>query len=398
MTARRIAIVTLMLLAAATPGVAGETSLSGLAAVEFRGFVDDPQFAGQLHGIQPSLLLSSELRYRTANRKNYFGIVPFLRVDGRDDERTHFDLREAYWRRIGKDWELLAGVNRVFWGVTESRHLVDVINQTDFVEDIDNEDKLGQPMINFSWQRNWGRLDAFALLGFRERTFPGVDGRLRPALVVDTDAARFESGAGDQRLDYALRYSHYFGDWDVGAYVFHGTGREPRLVPDLEADRLIPHYDVIRQFGVDLQYTRNAWLWKLETMVREGHGDSFAAAVGGFEYTLYQIGNGAADLGLLAEYLYDDRDANAPPTAFDDDIFVGSRLALNDTQNTEMLIGVVVDANDGSIAGRLEAERRIGQHLKLEIEGRFFTNSEPGNTLDIFRQDSFVAVRLSFFF
>ena len=42
---------------------------------------------------------------------------------------------------------LLVGAAKVFWGTAESRHLVDIINQTDAVEDIDEEDKLGQPMV-----------------------------------------------------------------------------------------------------------------------------------------------------------------------------------------------------------------------------------------------------------
>ena len=58
-------------------------------------------------------------------------------------------------------------------GVTESRHLVDVLNQVDGVEDIDEEDRLGQPMINISTQRDWGSVDLFVLPGFRERTFAG---------------------------------------------------------------------------------------------------------------------------------------------------------------------------------------------------------------------------------
>ena len=48
------------------------------------------------------------------------------------------------------------GVGKVFWGVTESQHLVDIINQTDLVENIDTEDKLGQPMLETTWLQNWG--------------------------------------------------------------------------------------------------------------------------------------------------------------------------------------------------------------------------------------------------
>ena len=90
-------------------------------------------------------------------------------------------------------------------------------------------------------------------------------------------------------------------------------------------------YRTITQLGLDLQYTREAWLWKLEAIGRAGEGETFGAAVGGVEYTRYQVFGSAADVGFLSEYLYDGRDVTAPPTAFDNHGFVGTRLALNDT-------------------------------------------------------------------
>ena len=58
------------------------------------------------------------------------------------------------------------GVGKVFWGVTESRHLVDVVNQSDFVEDLDGEDKLCQPMLALTLKLVWGTFDLFVLLPF----------------------------------------------------------------------------------------------------------------------------------------------------------------------------------------------------------------------------------------
>ena len=71
------------------------------------------------------------------------------------------------------------------WGVTETNHRVDIINQTDFTEGFDGEEKLGQPMIKISFERPWGLLDVYALLGFRERNFSGTKGRLRLPLSIN---------------------------------------------------------------------------------------------------------------------------------------------------------------------------------------------------------------------
>ena len=70
--------------------------------------------------------------------------------------------------------------------------------------------------------------------------------------------------------------------------------------------------------------------------------------------------------------MYDGRDVTAPPTAFDNDAFLGARLAVNDTQNSTLLVGAVI--------------------------GRLFDNVSLDNLLHAFSNDSFVAVRLNVFF
>ena len=374
-------------------GHAFDFDISGSLAWETRWFVDTPAYPDQFSGAQNSVILDPELRISLPGGQ--FSLTPYFRYDGRDDERRHADIREAYWRHLSEDWEFVVGVNRVFWGVAESRHLVDVINQSDAVEDIDEEDKLGQTLLSAATQRDWGELSLYLLPGFRERSFAGRNGRLRTPLPIDTGNPVYESGAADKHVDFAVRYSHFIGDWDIGAHLFTGTGREPRLLPNAAGTTLLPHYDQITQFGTDVQYTREAWLWKLEALVREGQGKTFAAAVAGVEYTLYQLRDSAADLGLLAEYLYDGRDATAPPTAFDNDLFLGLRLALNDTQDTSMLAGVIVDLEDQSTLLSIEAERRLGEFWKLEMESRWFINVDRHNVLDTFAADSHITLRLS---
>ncbi len=85
----------------------------------------------------------------------------------------------------------------------------------------------------------------------------------------------------------------------------------------------------------------------------------------------------------------------APRTPFEDDVFVGSRLGFNDSRDTEILVGAVVDTNNGSISGVLEAGRRLSDRFNLEFEGRFFANIDSGDPLSVLAQDSFVALRLS---
>ena len=387
------------MLASTPAAVAGEFELTGQVSGELRFFPQAPQFPGQFHVIQPSVAIEPEFLWQSEDRNHQATFIPFARVDGRDGARTHGDIREAYWRYIGDDWELLAGVNREFFGVTESRHLINIVNQIDQVEDVDEEDFLGEPMVNLAVQRDFGRFSLFVMPGVRERTFPGSSGRLRTPLPVDEDAARFESELGRASVDVLGRYSHFIGDWDVGLYYFYGTGREPRLLPNATGTTLIPFYDQIHQLGVDVQYTTGAWLWKFEGLAREGQGEPFGAFVGGFEYTLYQIFESDADLGLLSEVLYDGRDpGGAPPTPFDNDLFLGARLAVNDVQDTSVLAGTVIDLDDGTTSIRVEAERRLGDVWKLGVEIQFVAHAAADNLLATLDQDDFILVRLSWFY
>ncbi len=371
----------------------------GSAALQTRAFVQDPLWSGQDSSDgQLSLSTELEIRWRSTNGNQRASLIPFARWDETDDERTHVDLREAYWAYEGADFDILVGANKVFWGVTESVHLVDFINQTDLVEDIDQEDKLGQPMINLALQRDWGLLDLYVLPIFRERTFPGLDGRFRTSLPVYTDNAVYESSSEKTHTDFALRYSHYFGDVDVGLYYFQGTNREPRLQIANDGQSLIPHYDQIGQFGLDLQYTRDAWLWKLEAIIRDGFDGSFAAAVAGFEYTFYQVAESAADIGLLMEYQYDNRSASEPLTLADNDLFIGGRLALNDAQNTALLAGVVVDMDTAETFFNIEAERRFGDSVVLELRVRVITGADSGDPTYAISQDDYVQLQVARFF
>ena len=288
----------------------------------------------------------------------------------------------------------MIGLRKVFWGVTESAHLVDIVNQTDLVENIDTEDKLGQPMVNLTLLRDWGTLDLFLMPWFRERTFPGADGRPRAPLYVDESAARYESGAGERHLDAAVRWSHYFGDWDIGVAHFSGTGREPTLPVELTARGpvLVPFYEQIGQTGLDLQATKGDWLFKLEAFHRTGQGPSFQALAAGFEYTLVGVAGSVADLGLIAEYLRDNRSSGL--TNLDDDVALGFRLAFNDVASSELLVFAGVDVDTRARFTSIEGGRRLGQSWKLELEGRFFSNTDPADPLSALRDDDYLQLEL----
>ena len=239
-------------------------------------------------------------------------------------------------------------------------------------------------------------MELFLLPYFREQQLPDADDRPGFGIDVEDDAV-FESDQGQSHNDIALRYSQTFDEVDLGLSYFNGTSRDPRLFLNEDGDTLVPFYPLMEQVGLDGQYTSEAWLWKLEAIYRDDDIEHYGAAAGGFEYTFVGIFESSQDLGAIGEYLYDERGGEAT-TPFQDDILIGLRWVLNDEQSTDALFGVITDLDGGGQSLSLEAARRIGDSVKINLNARSFLNTEDDPQLNVFAQDDFVRMELGYFF
>ena len=390
----------LLLMAVVTPPVAAEWS--GSVSYEYRYFSHDPLYPEQ-HGNNSSIALQPEYHHQWDNGRQLFSFVPYVREDENDDARSQTDIRELSWLKASEVWEFRLGIRKVFWGVTESQHLVDIINQSDLAANPDGEDKLGQPMINLALIGDYGTLDLFVLPYFRERTFPGEKGRFRSQYYVDTEQdAVYQSSDKEEHIDYAARWARSIGVWDIGLSQFYGTSRDPLFTAgfnDQGKPVLIPVYNLIHQTGLDVQATIDSWLLKLEYIHRSSDLESYDAATAGLEYTFYGIFSTPTDLGLVLEYLYDDRDDKAT-TPFENDVMLGLRFAFNDTQSTDALIGVIKDADKDTAIYSIEASRRLGEAWKLSLEARIYDKVDETDPLlyNSVRNDDYVQLELAYYF
>ncbi len=371
--------------------------LTGQVSAQVRAFQSEPLYQDQQRN-NASFSFEAEY-YQELGESGSITFAPFARLDSADDDRTHMDIRELSYLHVSDTWELKAGISKVFWGVTEFAHLVDIINQDDGVESPDGEDKLGQPMVHLSVPGSWGVLDLFVLPYFRERTFPGQNGRLRPSIVIDTDNPSYEDPDEENHIDLAARYSHSVGILDFGLYHFSGTGREPTLVPEIRPGglALVPYYVQIEQSGLDAQLVAGQWLLKFEGIRRTWTSEDFYAASGGFEYTFSSLGSSSVDLGVILEYVRDDRGEDAT-TPFNNDIMAALRLAMNDQAGTELLAGVVEDMDNSSRIVSLEASRRLGDNMKATFEARAFLNSHEDDLTYDARDDDYIQLELTYYF
>lgn len=80
------------------------------------------------------------------------------------------------------------------------------------------------------------------------------------------------------------------------------------------------------------------------------------------------------------------------------DVFTGFRLALNDAQSTEALLGCISDLNTSARFCSVEASRRIGDRFVLSLEARTFTKISRQDPLFGLRQDDYLQVELAYYF
>lgn len=434
------------------------TGLSGLfflplaahAKLDFSGYIETEVHIYQQTGLfedQKSHLISvavePELYWESDDENQSISFKVFGRTSDEDGNRDHADIRELYYSYAGNGWQIQAGINKVFWGVTEAAHLVDIVNQTDNVESITGEEKLGQMMVSLGLEQDWGNLDLFILPGFRERHFPTGPERFqigneatKTAIDIDGHNAVYEDEDEEDHVDYAARWSHYFGDLDVGVSYFSGTNRAPIPVigkADLGStpptvEEFAPYYEQLDQLGLELQYIWESWAFKFEGASKQLESGDYSEAVAGFEYTLSDVNFTGIDVGFIFEYLWNDRDsvsirnpslkalglptttplpANVEAAAIiegnflsplEDDVFLGTRFTMNDAASTDFIAGVIVDTSDNTMSGKFEGGTRVGDDIRLTLNLYFYTNVDERSALYSFRKDDQIEAKVAWYF
>ena len=125
--------------------------------------------------------------------------------------------------------------------------------------------------------------------------------------------------------------------------------------------------------------------------------NDYVAATGGFEYTFTGIFETQMDLGVVAEYLFDER-RDFALTPFENDVAGALRLAVNDAASTEFLFGWVQDIDTNARFLFLEASRRLGDQWTVDLEIRSFLDQPPTAFLFALRDDDLLQLVLQYHF
>ena len=316
-----------------------------------------------------------------------------IRKSLNDNGKDIVEPRQLFLSKTFGDIDVYLGYRHAFWGVAESKNLVDLINQQDLAAGISSDNKLGAPSISIETYLGSGELQYWYIPRFRERTFNDVNAH--PGFGMFVSPAQYAHLKGSKASDQALRYANSIGDIDYALSIFDGTAREPLfIVQELEQPTIVPYYERTRSVGLELQYTGESILYKVEGLTGIQSEKDFDAVVLGAEKTVYTIFETQWDMGVLFEYQYDDR----AQALIDRMIVSGVRLTANDEFDTNFLILYTVDdAFSQSLLG-LEASRRLRNGMTLDINYLLYQSDQQNLPFHSLVDDSELSLTLGYYF
>lgn len=323
-----------------------------------------------------------------------FSINILGRYDENDSELRYLDFQKLKYEYFFNELEFKIGNDIIFWGVNETFNIVDIINQSNLAEDLAGTKKLGQTMASLSYSHDYGKFDMYLMSNFQERLFSGGNGLPRLVMEIDKNTVTYESSAKDKKLDFAIRYSTVLDDLDIGLSHFYGNNRAPELKANSSTLKFDPFYSIVSQTGLDIQSTKGSWLYKLESISAKNGSERYFSAAGGIEYTFYGIQNTQSDLGIIIEYIFDDR-SNSP---LNNDGVIGLRWNKNDIKSTTFLAGLLIDMHGNSTRLQSEFEQRIADDLKLFVDFSINGNINQADFGYQFKEDSKMTVKIAKYF
>ena len=308
-----------------------------------------------------------------------------------DEGKNIVEPRQFFIGRSIGEVDVYIGNRQLFWGVAESKNVVDFVNQKDAAAGRSAENKLGAPSVSLEFYLSDAEFQYIYIPVFREQTFNDQFAHL--GLGLSLNDADFSDEKGFYGGDHAFRYSNSLGDLDFGINGFYGTARDPIILVDGN-NGATPYYPEYRAVGVDLQYTGDNTLYKAEVAIGEQDATDTTAYVLGIENTLYSVGNSNWDFGIIVETQYDDRPQAISPR-FD---VGGLRLTANNANDTNAILLYYQDESRKQKSYVLQFSHRLRNGVTLEVEYIEFYSSDAALPFHNFIDDTSLQIGVGIYF
>lgn len=335
----------------------GEIDLSG------RAFWPDDDDRTEDFGAAVAARLELQAKQKGGFRQQ---LRVFGRAGGIDPDRSIATVEEAWvgWKK--SRLELQLGAQMLNWTATEAFHPADIMNSRNLDSDIENAEKLGEPMVSFRVRFLEGGVTAYFMPTRIAPRFPGPSSRLsltQGQSIGDALWAGRDGEIGDDLFapQWAARLDQTFGSADLALhYVEHNDRSQPAIAVQASDMQVRPVFPTVRRAGLTYTQAIGEWLVKVEADHRmffdvDGSADYIIVAPPAVDHTSVALGlewGWGYDDGGEGTVLLEGQAAIAPDASeaefqalgpFQRDVLLGYRHAFNDVDGTELLAGVIAD-------------------------------------------------------
>jgi hypothetical protein len=344
------------------PSVASADTFSrGSVSVESRAF--DPDNSEETDDFGVALVTRLEIKYRPGGGRLNLVLRGLARFDAIDSTRNIGTLEDAYLAYAVGRLTLRVGSQIVNWTTTEAFHPADTINSRNFDSDLDNLEKLGEPMVELQLRILQGslavfympmRIDPNVLPAESRLSFVPSGVQLGDPLWLGRDGTKSDSVFENQ---VAVQFKQTVGPADIALHVVdHSDRHQPSFTFDAASGEVRPTYHSVTQFGLTYVHVLGSLIVKLEA-VRRGFRSpdpvdapdvtdlpNHDQVAGGLEYGW--VNSRGHDAAFIVEGQYVRASSNAVRRqlhVFQGDMLVGYRHAFNDEQGRELVFGFITD-------------------------------------------------------
>ena len=346
----------------------------------------------------------SELFITISDNSNFIS-EPYFRYDHNDKNRTLFDLKVNKFTYFKDNYEIKFGIDEVFWGITESKNIVDIINSNDSTAG-DLKEKLGQPLLAYTFfSDNIGYMDFYYLPQLIKSSQISQEGRLRFSNPTENYGHIYSGGSGEKVPSWAFKWEKNIGISDFSIQGFRGNSRENSITPILEGTTIkyFPAYERISQLGTYAQLVSGPIIYKLEAIKRNGQKNSknirknFFSYTFGIEYLYNRLFEKKWDISTFIEYSNDDRN-NDSLDILQNDLFIAARLVFNDIEGTELTTSATFDLDGGGNTALTEFSSRLSENMRVTGLYQAYWSTNNKDILYSFRRDNYFGLKVVKYF
>lgn len=379
--------------------------------------------------------LSTYGRFYLENTNENFSykLSAFGRFDALDEKRRFFSVEDLYLEKnFTETMKLALGYKVYNFSVLEIFHPTDILNSRNFDGDFERLEKRGEMSLEYGLYSLTSSLSFYYFPLVEKNIYPGAKSRFGYDRTFDTYKVTAEDEIVTNKRfhpQYGVKANSKISDFDLSFFYFKHIDRNhplflfddyitsPMLLPK-NSKAIVPYLYEVQDYGFSLVGEISGTLLKFESVYHDLSKpkeallydgarfvlfapDNYMEGALGLEY-LISLENGH-DVTLFAEWqkiLFEKNSYQKMAIAFQDDLALGLRYALNDIAGTEFytfILGDLSGREEGVVSAKLS--RRFNERIRYEVAGRYIWAQETDNFgLRALKDDHYLSFNLRYFY